>query len=750
VSIRKLLIANRGEIASRIIRTARAMDITTVAVFSDPDAGLPYVLEADESVRLPGSAPGETYLRGEALIAAAAATGADAVHPGYGFLSENAGFAQACAAAGLTFVGPSPEAIEAMGSKTAAKELMAAAGVPVLPGAVFEDGAEPDPAELRKAAEDIGFPVLVKAAYGGGGRGMRIVASADEIAGAVSSARREAASAFGNGTVFLERFVESPRHIEVQILGDAAGTVVHLFERECSIQRRYQKIIEEAPSPAVGDGLRAELCRAAVAAGRAIGYVGAGTVEFVLDSSGRFFFLEVNTRLQVEHPVTELITGLDLVRLQLEIAAGRPLPPEVTGAAFTGHAIEARLYAEDVPAGYLPASGDLHTFEINLSNGLRVDTGFASGTRVSTFYDSMLAKVIGYGPTRDEARRTLAGALSRARLHGVVTNRDLLVGILREPEFAAGAIDTGYLDRHQPAELCPVDAQAGPVHLLAVALAGQARRRAEAPALATLPSGWRNNPSTPQRAGYHVDAGGRPSAPLSRGTTPAPLSRGTTPAPLSRGTTPGAPGPGPRESPARRGHASGTPPLTSELGGQPAEVSYRFGRGGLQAEVDGTPMGDVVLHGTRPAPAGPLSAGPLSAGPLSGGPRSGGLVRMLVDLEVGGVRRIIDVTQAGGTFYVDSVLGHSVVTEADRFPDPAAAAQAGSLLAPMPGTVVRIEAAVGDHVEAGAVILAIEAMKMEHTIRAPAPGIVAELPISVGAQVDSGSVLAVLEEEPGD
>ena len=667
VSIRKLLIANRGEIASRIIRTARAMDITTVAVFSDPDAGLPYVVEADESVRLPGSAPGETYLRGEALIAAAAATGADAVHPGYGFLSENAGFARACAAAGLTFVGPSPGAIEAMGSKTAAKELMAAAGVPVLPGAVFEEGAEPDPAELRKAAEDIGFPVLVKAAYGGGGRGMRIVASADEIVGAVASARREAASAFGNGTVFLERFVESPRHIEVQILGDQAGTVAHLFERECSIQRRYQKIIEEAPSPAVGDELRAELCRAAVAAGRAIGYAGAGTVEFVLDSSGRFYFLEVNTRLQVEHPVTELITGLDLVRLQLEIASGQPLPPQVTGAEFTGHAIEARLYAEDVPAGYLPASGDLHTFEINLSNGLRVDTGFASGTRVSTFYDSMLAKVIGYGPTRDDARRTLAGALSRARLHGVVTNRDLLVGILREPEFTAGAIDTGYLDRHRPAELCRAGAEAGPVHLLAVALAGQAWRRAEAPVLATLPSGWRNNPSAPQRARYELD-------------------------------------------------------------GQPAEVTYRFGRDGPRAEVDGTDLGDVVLHATRPAPAPP------------------GLVRMLVDLEAGGVRRVIDVTQAGGTFYVDSVLGHSVVTEADRFPDPAAAAQAGSLLAPMPGTVVRVEAAVGDHVKAGAVILAIEAMKMEHAIRAPVPGIVTELPVSVGTQVDSGSVLAVLEE----
>jgi acetyl/propionyl-CoA carboxylase alpha subunit len=660
--ISKLLVANRGEIAERVMRTAHALGISTVAVHSDPDAQAPFVRLADEAVRLPGAAPGETYLRGDLVIAAARATGADAVHPGYGFLSENSGFARDCGEAGLTFVGPSPEAIAAMGSKLEAKALMDKAGVPVLPGATVTDESD-----LGSLAADIGFPVLVKAAFGGGGRGMRVVHDPAELAEAVASARREAASAFGDGTVFLERFVVDPRHVEVQILGDTHGEVVHLFERECSIQRRYQKIIEEAPSPAVGGDLRAELCRAAVAAGRAIGYAGAGTVEFVLDASGRFYFLEVNTRLQVEHPVTELITGLDLVRLQLEIAAGQPLPAQVTGAAFTGHAIEARLYAEDVPAGYLPASGDLHTFEIGISNGLRVDAGFASGTRVSTFYDSMLAKVIAYGPTRDDARRTLAGALSRARLHGVVTNRDLLVGILREPEFAAGAIDTGYLDRHQPQELCPVEPQAGPVHLLAVALAGQARRRAEAPVLATLPSGWRNNPSAPQRADYELD-------------------------------------------------------------GQPATVSYRFTRDGLRAEVDGTDLGGVVLHATPPAPAPP------------------GLVRMLVDLEVSGVRRVVDVTQAGGTFYVDSVLGHSVVTEADRFPDPAAAAAAGSLLAPMPGTVVRVEAAVGDHVEAGAVILAIEAMKMEHTIRAPGPGIVAELPISVGAQVDSGSVLAVLEE----
>jgi acetyl/propionyl-CoA carboxylase alpha subunit len=662
LTMRKLLIANRGEIASRVIRTARAMDLGTVAVFSDPDEGLPFVRDADEAVRLPGSAPAETYLNVGALLAAAEATGADSVHPGYGFLSENAGFARACADAGLTFVGPTPEAIEAMGSKIAAKEIMAGAGVPVLPGAVFDDVAEPDPAALVKAAEDIGYPVLVKAAFGGGGRGMRIVHSAAGVPEAVASARREAASAFGNGTVFLERFVEAPRHIEVQIVGDQAGTVVHLFERECSIQRRYQKIIEEAPSPAVSPDLREQLCRAAVAAGRAIGYVGAGTVEFVLDASGQFYFLEVNTRLQVEHPVTELITGLDLVKVQLEVAAGQPLPPQVTGATFTGHAIEARLYAEDVPAGYLPVSGDVHTFDIPAADGLRVDAGFASGTRVSTFYDSMLAKVIGYGPSRDDARRVLAGALSRARLHGVVTNRDLLVGILHEPEFGAGAIDTGYLTRHPPEELGPA-AAAPPEHVLAVALAEQARRRREAPVLGTMPSGWRNNPSAPQRASYQLD-------------------------------------------------------------GKATEVSYCFGRGGLDAEVDGTAFPDVRLH----AVAGDQ-----------------------VDLEIGGLRRVIGVRAAGGAFYVDSALGHSVLTEVDRFPDPSAAAQAGSLLAPMPGTVVRVEVAVGDHVPEGAVILAIEAMKMEHTIRAPVAGVVTELPIAVGAQVDSSSVLAVLDDEvPGE
>jgi len=659
VPIGKLLVANRGEIASRVFRTCRAMDIATVAVYSDADAGLPFVADADEAVHLPGNTPGETYLRADRLIEAARRTGADAIHPGYGFLSENAGFARQCAAAGITFVGPTPAAIDAMGSKIAAKELMRAAGVPVLPGAVFDDDSEPDAGQLTAAAAEIGTPLLVKAAFGGGGRGMRIVRDLGDLVDAVASARREAAAAFGNGTVFLERFVESPRHIEVQIVGDQAGTVVHLFERECSIQRRYQKIIEEAPSPVVDDTLRAQLCQAAVTAGKAIGYVGAGTVEFVLDAAGRFYFLEVNTRLQVEHPVTELITGIDLVKLQLDIAAGAPIPDQVSQAQISGHAIEARLYAEDAAAGYLPTSGDVHTFEFTAVDGLRIDAGFASGTRVSTFYDSMLAKVIGYGATRDDARRLLAGSLSRARLHGVTTNRDLLVAILREDEFAAGAIDTGYLERHPYDKLVPGrgdDARA--VHLLAAALADQADRRRQAPVLAGLPSGFRNNPSAPQTTSYTHQ-------------------------------------------------------------GLPVEVTYRFDRDGLTATVAGQPVPGARLLSATPA---------------------------RVDLVCAGIRRLVDVTRIGATAYVDSPLGHDALGEVERFPDPSAAAHAGSLLAPMPGTVVRVAVTVGDNVEAGTTIITIEAMKMEHAIRTPAPGVVTALPVTVGTQVDSGTVLAVVED----
>jgi propionyl-CoA carboxylase alpha chain len=650
-AITKLLIANRGEIAARIIRSAHALGIATVAVYSDPDAAAPYVTLADEAVRLPGAAPADTYLRSDLVIAAAATAGADAVHPGYGFLSENAGFARACADAGLTFVGPRPETIEAMGDKVRAKAIMAEADVPVLPSATVTDATD-----LAAAGAAVGFPLLVKAAFGGGGRGMRLVADPAELAEAVSSARREAASAFGDGTVFLERFVTDPRHVEVQILGDAYGDVVHLFERECSIQRRYQKIVEECPSPAVDDDLRDALTAAAVAAGWAIGYTGAGTVEFVLDRDRGFFFLEMNTRLQVEHPVTEEVTGLDLVELQLRIAEGDPLPASARQARISGHAIEVRLYAEDVSAGFVPTTGTLHRFAFPPAPGIRVDTGFRDGSVVSPHYDAMLAKVIAYGRTRADAARRLARALGQAAIHGMTTNRALLVAILREPEFLAGGTDTGYLTRHDPASLVAGAAKPAAAHALAAALARQARHRAETPVLGTMPSGWRNVFSAPQRVSYTAV-------------------------------------------------------------GEPREVAYRIRGDRVDAEVDGVAMQAFVL----------------AADPD------------LVDLEIDGTRRVYRVHRVGTDTYVDASDGSTALSETPRFGDPAKLAPAGSLLAPMPGLVLRVLAEPGAVVTAGQPILVLEAMKMEQTVSAPADGVLAELRAKAGEQVSTGQVLAVLE-----
>ena len=634
--MQKLLVANRGEIARRIFRTARRMGIATVAVFSDADERAPHVGDADEAVHLPGSAPGDTYLDIDKVLAAAAATGADAIHPGYGFLSENASFARACAAAGVTFVGPSPEAIDTMGSKIAAKELMASAGVPIL-------GSE-------------GFPLLVKAAFGGGGRGMRIVRTEAELAEARASAEREAAAAFGDGTVFLERYVDDPRHVEVQIFGDTHGKVIHLFERECSIQRRYQKIIEEAPSPAVTPELRDALCSAAVAAGKALNYVGAGTVEFVLDQNGDFFFLEVNTRLQVEHPVTELVTGLDLVELQLRVARGEALDVD---PMMEGHAIEARLYAEDVVAGFVPASGRVDRFAVPAAEGVRVDSGYETGSIVSTFYDAMLAKVVAYADTREGAASRLADTLATAQIHGVPTNRELLVQVLRHPEFLAGHTDTGFLERHDPAVLGAPSVD--PFHAVAAALANQAERRASATVQPTIPSGWRNVPTSPQRAVF-------------------------------------------------------------EAGDRRIEVGYRFGRSGLELWLDGDPVDGVALW---------------EAGADA------------VELTTGGIRRRSRVHRVGSTFYVDDAGRASTLRFVEPLPLPEIAVAAGSLLAPMPGGVVRVLVQAGQTVKARDVLIVLEAMKMEHSISSPADGIVTELLVSVGDQVDTGQVLAVVEE-PAD
>uniref|UniRef100_UPI002453E402 ATP-binding protein n=1 Tax=Nocardia wallacei TaxID=480035 RepID=UPI002453E402 len=595
---------------------------------------------------------------------AALAAGADAIHPGYGFLSENADFARAVLAAGLTWIGPPVAAIEQMGSKVESKKMMDAAGVPVL--------AELDPAEVTDAL----LPVLIKASAGGGGRGMRVVRSLAELPGQLEAARREAESAFGDPTVFCERYLETGRHIEVQVMADTHGTVWAVGERECSIQRRHQKVVEEAPSPLVErvDGMRDRLFRAARLAAEAIGYEGAGTVEFLADEAGEFFFLEMNTRLQVEHPVTENTTGLDLVRLQVQAAQGRRLP--AAPPPMRGHSIEVRLYAEDPAQEWQPQSGTVHRldfgraaeFTVLREPGVRLDSGVRDGSVVGVHYDPMLAKVISYAETRDEAAHLLAAALRRARIHGLVTNRDLLVRVLEHPAFRAGDTDTAFFATHGLENLSAplVSAADEELSIVAAALADAAANRSRARVGGGLPSGWRNLPAQPQSKSYD--------------------SRTT-------GTH---------------------------------EVRYRLTRTGLTVEghdgielLDATP--DVVTLAV-PGPRGP-------------------------------VRRRFDVARYPSTgsgpvlVAVDSPLGPVTVRRLPRFEDPAEQVAEGSLLAPMPGAVIRVAAEVGARVELGQPILWLEAMKMEHTITAPATGVLAELNVTAGQQVDVGTVLAVVRPE---
>ncbi len=650
-----MLVANRGEIARRVFRTCRELGLATVAVYSDADAGAPHVAEADVAVRLPGAAPADTYLRPGLLIEAAQRAGADAIHPGYGFLSENAGFARAVTDAGLIWIGPPADAIEAMGSKVEAKRLMAAAGVPVL-DELAADGV---------TAADL--PVLIKASAGGGGRGMRIVRDLADLPGELDLARAEAAAAFSDPTVFCEPYLASGRHIEVQVLADGHGTVWAVGERECSIQRRHQKVVEEAPSPLVEriDGMREHLFDAARAATKAIGYTGAGTVEFLADDDGRFFFLEMNTRLQVEHPVTECTTGLDLVACQLHVADGGQLDPDPPPTG--GHAIEVRLYAEDPAADWAPQSGRLHRFTVTAAGnrfavpqrpaGIRLDSGVEDGSIVSIHYDAMLAKLIGWAPTRAQAARALADALRRATIHGPITNRDLLVNVLAHPAFLAGETDTAFFDRHDLTALAAplVLPEAERIYALAVALAHDAAMRSDATVLRGIPSGWRNVVSQPQR--LELDG---------------PAGRHT--------------------------------------------VAYRHSRAGLAADD----FPDVHL---------------IDAGPTE------------VVLDDGGLRRTFAVARYGNARYVDSPVGGVRFDIVEPFSDPAGDIAPGSLLAPMPGSVVRVATAVGEVVNAGQPILWLEAMKMQHQINAPTAGVVTALPVRAGQQVDVGAVLAVVTGE---
>lgn len=652
--ITRVLVANRGEIARRVFATCRRLGLGTVAVYTDPDAGAPHVAEADARVRLPKT---NDYLNAEAIIAAARAAGADAIHPGYGFLSENADFAAAVQHAGLTWIGPPVDAVRAMGSKIEAKKLMASAGVPVLD--------ELDPDTVTQAQ----LPVLVKASAGGGGRGMRVVRELSALPAEVEAARREAQSAFGDPTVFCERYLPTGHHIEVQVMADTHGTVWAVGERECSIQRRHQKIIEEAPSPLVErtPGMRAKLFDAARLAAGAIGYTGAGTVEFLADDDGEFYFLEMNTRLQVEHPVTEETTGLDLVELQLAVAGGGRLDAEPPAAQ--GHSIEARLYAEDPAREWQPQAGVVRAFEVpsvraefgslGQRTGIRLDSGIADGFTVSIHYDPMLAKVISYAPTRRQAALVLADALTRARVHGLRTNRDLLVNVLRHPAFLDGATDTAFFDTHGLAELsAPLgDAAAVRLSAIAAALADAARNRALAPVLGAIPSGWRN-----LRSGYQVKTYG-------------------------------------------------------DDDGNEHRIQYRFDRTRLVLPDDPSVQ---LVSATGKA----------------------------VVLRTDGVDhhfsvRLYDTSDSD--VYVDSARGPVHLIALPRFPEPGSTVEKGSLVAPMPGNVIRLGAAIGDTVTAGQPLIWLEAMKMEHTITAPVDGVLAELEVKTGQQVEVGAVLARVE-----
>jgi len=487
-SISTLLIANRGEIARRVIRTARAMGIRTVAVYSDPDARSPHVTDADFAVPIGGASSAESYLVWEKILDAARRTGANAIHPGYGFLSENAEFAEACAAAGILFVGPSPDSIREMGLKDRAKEWARKADVPVLPDAVITGD---DTATWEAAAAEVGFPLLVKAVAGGGGKGMRLIECADDVIESVASARREGANLFGNPTVFLERYLKFSRHIEIQVFGDKHGNAVHLGERECSIQRRHQKVLEEAPSPVITPEVREKMGSTAVSLVRELGYVGAGTVEYLFDDeTGGFYFLEMNTRLQVEHPVTEEVTGLDLVALQLRVARGEPLGFGQSEVRIDGHAIEVRLYAEDPANDYLPTPGMLHHYTHPVRTGIRYEDGIAAPAEISPFYDPMIAKIISHADNRAEAAFALAAALDGTQMHGVRTNRAFLAALLRDPDYLAGATRTDFLDHHQHL-LDPPMATAWPVHLAAAIAVSTARRAGADPVRGHARPGFR-------------------------------------------------------------------------------------------------------------------------------------------------------------------------------------------------------------------------------------------------------------------
>ncbi|MFG3258142.1 biotin carboxylase N-terminal domain-containing protein [Streptomyces sp. NPDC048172] len=679
-----VLVANRGEIAVRVIRTLRALGIRSVAVHSDADADARHVREADTSVRIGPAAAAESYLSAERLLEAARRGGAQAVHPGYGFLAENAAFARACAEAGLAFIGPPADAIELMGDKIRAKETVRAAGVPVVPGS---DGSGLTDAELAVAARETGLPVLLKPSAGGGGKGMRLVRDEAALPDEIAAARREARGAFGDDTLLVERWIDQPRHIEIQVLADGHGGVVHLGERECSLQRRHQKIIEEAPSPLLDEATRAAMGAAAVEAARSCGYRGAGTVEFIVpgDGSGSYFFMEMNTRLQVEHPVTELITGLDLVEWQLRVAAGEPLSFGQDAVTLTGHAVEARVCAETARLGtdgdrvdFLPSAGRVLLLREPEGDGVRTDSGLTEGTEVGTVYDPMLSKVIAWAPDRTAALRKLRGALAGTTVLGVDTNASFLRGLLAVPEVVSGELDTGLVDRTAPGLV----RQRVPDEVYATAALLRHSALAPAPSPAGEGTGWVNPFAEP--SGWRL--GGEPAWTVHHFRVPG------------------------HEPVAVRVRA---------LGGGAAEVSVA-GAEAVPARLAEGPRPRLEFDGVTHT----FDHAPSDSGDGTG-PGTGGGVWLGRDGEAWHV---------GPFDPVEASLS-----------DVAGAHGADALTAPMPGTVTVVKAAVGDQVSAGQSLVVVEAMKMEHVIAAPHDGTVIELDVTAGTTVAMDQLLAVVE-----
>jgi propionyl-CoA carboxylase alpha chain len=701
MSISCLLIANRGEIAVRIARTAHRLGIDTVGVYSEPDRNALHVDSVDVAVSLGlpggGATPAESYLRGDAVIAAALSAGADAIHPGYGFLAENAGFAQAVIDAGLTWVGPTPEQITLLGDKVAAKRAALEAGVPTTSMIEVRDGRVVDGA--------VTYPALVKAAAGGGGRGMRVVRSADELDDAVAAASREALSAFGDGTVFIEPYLERGRHVEVQIMADRHGNVVHLGERECSIQRRNQKIVEESPSAGITPETRAGLCDGAVALARHVGYEGAGTVEFMVgdsDSGATITFLEVNTRLQVEHPVTEAVTGLDLVELQLLVAAGEPLPITQDDVTFSGHAIEVRVVAEDPAAGWMPSTGRIDRFVLGDGQHgsdptclVRVDTGVRDGSEISSDYDSLVAKVIAHAPTRTGAARQLARALRASQLTGIRSNLDALVAILGEADYLAADTPTAYLDEHPE-----VLAASGPIGdarvalLLGAVFALEYEHRSGDHVTSFAPSGWRNLRSQGQRQVW-IDPGGEHLHVEYEMVAAWQPSGGE----LHSATVRLGPWP---EPDADTG--------ALDVDDRPLSMVRLFGRTSDRQviEIDGRRQ---VVHAE--------------------------VVHHSLGLDDDGVGAV--------TVHVRSTAGALTLTRAPRFVLHDAESATGGPISPLPGTVIAVHVDPGEAVVDGQLLMVVEAMKMEHKIVASGDATVTEVRFAVGDRVDTGDLLVALE-----